>query len=104
MSDRGMIKWLPFDSLTSSKEMVSRILERKNYKTKPAMSEEQMLEIQEKLWEGYHNQMNLNIWYYYRGQYLLKEHLTILSIQVNQKRIVLEDHSILYFDQILKII
>lgn len=103
MSDRGMIKWQPFDSLTSSKKMVQHILHEKEKIPKPVLSEEQLREIQEKLWEGYHNQLNLRITYFFQGKYQVKQNVLILEIQVNQKRILFEDSSFLYFDQIIHV-
>lgn len=100
MRDRGMIKWMPFDSVTSSKKMVQNILLEKSKVSKSHLSEEQILEIEEKVWEGFHNQIPLNIIYYYQGQYRKKQNLLILDLQMDKKRMILEDHSILYFDQI----
>lgn len=103
MSDRGMIKWVPFDSVTSSKDMLRHIVKEKNRILKPILSEEQLREIEEKIWEGYHNQIPLQIVYYYKGRYQSKNGLSILEIQMNQKRIIFQDYSILYFDQILQV-
>ena len=38
MKDRGIIKWQPFDSLTSSKNMVQHILSEKEKIKKPVLS------------------------------------------------------------------
>lgn len=103
MSDRGMIKWLPFDSVTSSKKMVHSIMKEKNKITKPVLSEEQIKEIERGILEGFHNQNILRIVYFYRGSYQIKQGL-ILDLQENQKKIILEDHSSLYFDQIVQVI
>lgn len=102
MKDRGMIKWMPFDSLTSSKQVVQTILKEKNKVLKPVLSEEQMLEIENRLWEGFHNQMIVHVSYYFRGRILNKDSI-ISSIQKNSKKIIFKDYSFLYFDQILKI-
>ncbi len=103
MSDRGMIKWMPFDSVSSSKKMVQSILSEKSKIPKPKLSEEQLQELEEKIWEGFHNQIPLRIVYFFRGRYQVKQNLLILEIQIAHKCIRFEDQSILYFDQILKV-
>ena len=47
--DRGIIKWLPFESLVSSKQVIDSILHEKNKIKKPILSLEQQQEISEKL-------------------------------------------------------
>jgi len=103
MKDRGMIKWQPFDSVTSSKQMVQSILKEKSKVPKPNMSEEQMQEIEEKITEGFHTQSPLRIVYFWHGRYQVKQNLMILEIIPNQKKIIFEDHSFLYFEQILTV-
>ena len=46
--DRGIIKWLPFESLVSSKQVIDSILHEKNKIKKPILSLEQQQEISEK--------------------------------------------------------
>ncbi len=103
MKDRGMIKWMPFDSVSSSKKMVQSILLEKSKIQKPQLSEEQLFELEEKIWEGFHNQIPLRIVYFFRGRYQVKQNILILEIQTTKKCIRFEDQSILYFDQILKV-
>ncbi len=102
MKDRGMIKWMPFDSVISSKQMVQSILKKKEYVTKPCLSEEQMEEMERRLQEAFHSQMVVHVSYYYRGKILCKNDL-ILSIRKNEKGILFQDHTLLYFDQILNV-
>ncbi|MCI8575904.1 MAG: YolD-like family protein [Bacilli bacterium] len=103
MRDRGMIKWQPFDSLTSSKQMVQHIMNEKNKVSKPVLSQEQMQEIEERICEGFHSQIPLRIIYYFKGRYQVKQDLLILDILPGQKKILFEDHSSLYFDQIIRV-
>lgn len=104
MRGRGMIKWMPFDSLSSSKIMVQTILKEKSKVQKPLLSEEQLQELEAKMWEGFHNGIPLRIVYYFHGRYQVKQNLLIVEIEANKKRIRFEDQSYLYFDQILRII
>ena len=62
-----------------------------------------MMEIEAKLWEGFHNQVPISIRYFFHSQYLEKQNVMISAIQVAQKRMLLSDHSLLYFDQIIDI-
>lgn len=103
MRDRGMIKWRPFDSLGSSSKMVQHILDEKNKFSKPIMSEEQLKEIETKIWEGFHSQMELSIVYFFRGTFQKKEHGLIIQIFPGQKRILFQDGTSLYFDQIIQV-
>ena len=103
MSDRGMIKWQPFQSVCSTSKMVQHILEEKNKCSKPIMSEEQFQDLESKLWEGYLNQMELCIVYFFRGKFQKKENSLISQIFVGQKKILFQDGTILYFDQIIQV-
>lgn len=101
--DRGMKKWMPFDSVTSSKQMVQHIIEEKSKVSRPSLSEEQKEEIERTIWEGFHNQVPLRIVYFFRGRYQVKQNLFILDIQLIDKKIILDDYSSLYFDQIIRV-
>lgn len=103
MSDRGMIKWMPFDSVISSKKILHHITKEKNRVLKPILSEEQLREMEEKIWESVHNQIPLRIIYFYDGRYHRKEGLQILEIQTNRRKIIFQDYSTLYFDQIIQV-
>ncbi len=103
MKDRGMIKWQPFQSVCSGSKMVLHILEKKNQCSKPILSEEQLRELENKLWEGYHNQMELCIVYFFQGKFQKKENILISKILVGQKKILFLDGSSLYFDQIIQV-
>lgn len=102
MKDRGMIKWMPFDSVVSSKKVVQSIIQEKSKVLKPILSEEQMTEIENRLWEGFHNQITIHISYYFQGTIRKKDSI-ILCIQRNEKKIIFKDYSYLYFDQILNV-
>lgn len=103
MRDREMIKWLPFDSVISGKKMVQNIMYEKSKLAKPKLSEEQLLDLEQKIWEGFHNGIPLRIVYYFKGRYQVKSNAIIFDIQVSEKKIYFTDHSSLYFDQILRI-
>ena len=99
--DRGIIKWQPFDSVTPSKKMVDKLLKEKQKISKPILSEEQLSNIQEKLFESYNNEIKTTIEYYKNG-YIFKEIGVIHSIDLNSGKLVLNNKYI-YFNQIIKI-
>jgi len=103
MKDRGMIKWQPFDSVTSSKKMIQHIMNEKSKIKKPVLSQEQLEDIQNKIWEGFHSQIPLRIIYFFDGRYQVKQNILISDIQLGFKKILFEDHSSLYFDQIIRV-
>ena len=49
MHDRGMIKWMPFNSVVSSKEIINSILKDKSKISMPILSEEQKYVNEQKL-------------------------------------------------------
>ncbi len=103
MSDRGMMKWQPFQSVCSSKKMVQHILEKKGKVKKPVLSEEQLKELEMRIWEGYHSQMELCIIYFFHGLFQVKKNIFISQILVGQKKILFSDGTSLFFDQIIQV-
>ena len=47
--ERGIIKWMPFNSVISSKEVVNSILKEKSKIKMPILSEEQVINIEKTL-------------------------------------------------------
>lgn len=99
--DRGIIKWQPFDSVTPSKKMVDKLLNEKLKIKKPVLSEEQLEDIQNKLFEAYNNEIKTTIEYYKNG-YILKEIGKIKILYPNMSKIIINNKTI-YFNQIVKI-
>lgn len=102
MSDRGMKKWLPFDSLTDTNKMKHDISKKKIKIEKPILSEDQLIRIDNIIKEAYFNKDKLKIYYYYSNNILTKEG-KIKVIDYNKKQIVLSDNTKLYFQQIINV-
>jgi len=102
MSDRGMIKWQPFDSLTNSKKMKKEIAKNKIKKEMPILSEDQLEKINENIQEAYHNYSNIKITYYFNNNIIVKE-TKIKKIDFNLKQIILLDNTKLYYKQVINI-
>ena len=100
--DRGMIKWQPFDSVTSTKKMCYDILKERSYKTPPILSEDQLALIEEVILDSYYNKDKVKIEYYYNGSILYKE-TKIKYLDKIKKQIICSDASIIHFKQIVKI-
>ena len=100
--DRGIIKWLPFDSLVNSKSVVESILYEKRKVKKPILSKEQMEEIEEKLIEAFYEQEKITLKIYECG-YIESITSTISNIDITYKKIFLETNDIILFNQIVAI-
>lgn len=102
MMDRGIIKWQPFDSVMSSSEIKKFILSEKAKVSKPNISEDQKEVIEQKILEAWHTNIKIKITYF-KNNKLYKLDKKILRIISVNKKIIFEDYSFIYFDQILKV-
>ncbi len=101
--DRGIIKWLPFESLVSSKQVIDSILHEKNKIKKPILSLEQQQEISEKLIEAFYEQDEVTLKIYKNG-YIITLISFIKNIDYTYKKIVLNNDTKILFSQIVDII
>lgn len=102
MSDRGMKKWLPFDSLTNTNKMKKDLNKRKLKVEMPILSEDQLTKLEIKIKESYYNKDEIIIYYYFNGNILNKQ-TKIKLIDYNKKQIVLSDNTKLYYKQIINV-
>ena len=100
MNDRGIIKWQPFDSVISSSEIAREVQKEKNKITKPILSEEQKNIIENNILEAYHENISIKILYFKNNQ-LYKKNNKIIKIYPTNKKIIFDDYSYLYFNQIV---
>ena len=96
MHDRGMIKWMPFNSVVSSKEIINSILKDKSKISMPILSEEQKDVNEQKLLIAYYSKSKINISYYQNGNSYIKK------IDFTYHKIYFENNTIL-FDQIVSL-
>ncbi len=99
--DRGMIKWMPFNSLINSKEVVKSLIHEKSKITKPIISEEESKNIEELIIEAFYMQSPVLISYYQNG-YIYKIKSYIKKIDQIQNLIYLNATKIL-FQQIISV-
>lgn len=99
--DRGMIKWIPFNSLVSNKDVMKSLILEKSKISKPIISEEDSKTFEELIIEAYymHNKVLIS---YYKNGYIYKTASYIKKIDKVQKLIYLENIKLL-FNQITSI-
>ena len=99
--DRGMIKWLPFDSVASGKKMIRDILEEKSEISIPILSNEQKEVLEEKLLLAYYAKSLITVEYFCAGHiYSLKN--VIKKIDFTNHKIYF-NNKVLFFNQIINI-
>ena len=101
MNDRGMIKWQPFNSVINTNKIVTLLEKERNYIIKPSLSEEQLIELNNKVLDAFYSKIKIKIKYYFNGVIYEKKG-TITSINNNSKFIVINKEKI-NFSQILDI-
>lgn len=101
-SDRGMIKWQPFNSVINNKTMLNSILKEKRKIKKPELSDDEIEKLEDKLIVSYYTHISISITYYQDG-YLLKTTSKIIKIDQIYKKVYLDNHKILLFKQIVAI-
>ncbi len=102
MNNRNEIKWLPFNSLISSNEVIKQLKSKRNYKQMPSLSEDELINIERLIKQAFHTKEKIQVTYFWLNQYYTKLGF-IKNINLNQNKIFFEDNSFLYFEQILKI-
>lgn len=102
MIDRGIIKWQPFDSCYSSNNILKDIYKQKNKHIFPILSEDQLLELEEKILNAYYLNEIISIRYFYNGS-LHQINGKIKSINLQEKKIHINENNI-YFKQIIQVI
>lgn len=102
MSDRKMIKWQPFDSVMNSRSVVNELSYQKEEINMPVLSEEQLYEIQNNLLIGFECNVCVTI-KFVKNNHICSVKDKIFKIDVHKKRIILENHSILYFNSIIEV-
>lgn len=100
MHDRGMIKWAPFNSIINGNEIAEVIEKEKSKITKPILSEEQLLSIQDTILESMINKIPLKFKIYKNG-YIIEINGTVINIDSIKEKIVLDNRKYLYFREII---
>ncbi len=102
MNDRGMIKWLPFNSVISTNYILQELNEQKKKVHLPILSEEQKFYIEKKIINAYYTQEKIKIKYFYNGVIYQNDYF-VKKINAIKKEIILNDSFKLNFQQIIDI-
>lgn len=100
MSNRGMIKWQPFNAVAVGDKMIDDVLRRKNKIVKPILSDDQIIELETKIMESLHNKTKIKLKIFSNGKLYLKEGY-IENIDIISKNIVFNDNKKVFFSQII---
>lgn len=100
--DRGIVKWLPFDALSSHKDYIDQMIYMMNKKDKPELSLEKQEELNEKLELILKEDLTVEIEYYLDG-YFYKTIGKIKKVDYNQRIIILDVGDILNSFDIINI-
>lgn len=100
--DRGFIKWMPFDSVTSTKNLLKNIAQKKNIIKMPILSEEQINSNEENILRALHNNEEVKI-IYFKSSKIYRLTTKLKQIENNTKKIILANNNHLYFSQIISV-
>ncbi|MDF2699671.1 MAG: YolD-like family protein [Haloplasmataceae bacterium] len=73
MKSRGMVKWQPFASLPEQANYINKLMYEMNKVSRPMLSEDQLVDLNEKLFKFFENKEMVNIHYYHDGYVYLVE-------------------------------
>lgn len=100
--DRGFIKWMPFDSVVPTKNLLKALSNEKNMMKMPTLSEEQIATNEENILRALHNKEEIKIIYFKNNKiYCLTTKLK--DIENTTKKIILANNNHLYFSQIISV-
>ena len=95
-----MSKWNPFNAVASGDYMINDVVKEKNKVSMPILSEDQKLELQNKMFEAFYNQETINVKYSTAGKVYITEGI-ITNIDQNSHKIVLNGDFSVFFSQII---
>ncbi len=96
-------KWNPFNAVAPGGYMVNEVLKEKYKIDMPILSDDQKMEIQEKILDAYNNQEIIKIKYFRAGKLYITEG-KVEKIDVNNHKIVLNGGFAVFFSQIIEIL
>ena len=101
MQNRGYKKWAPFSSVIDGKILVNELLKDKAKINKPTLSEDQIIILNEKIFEAYtnHQKIKLSI---FKNMNIIELEGFINNINPTKKYITL-NNSYIFFNQIINI-
>ena len=102
MHDRGMVKWLPFNSIINGELVIKEIEKEKSKINKPELSNEQLINIENTILESKINEIPL-LFKIYKSGFIKEIKGMVINIDINNKKIFLDNHTFLYFKEIISV-
>ncbi|WP_179953627.1 YolD-like family protein [Bacillus sp. BB56-3] len=87
---RGMVKWLPFASVTEQFEEINRMLEEQYKVSKPAITDDTKQRIERALNESLQCNKEINI-EYYRNGFIHEQYITVIGIDTHSRTVYCTD-------------
>ena len=103
LHDRGMIKWMPFNSVINGTSVVNSIEKEKSKIPKPILSEEQTMNIENTILESMINEVPL-VFKIYKGGFIKEINGIVINIDSIKQKIYLDNHKYLYFREIISVL
>lgn len=91
MKQRGMVKWQPFASLPEQAGYIQQLMYDINKVDKPILSDDQLEDLNRKLYEFYENQEWIQLKYFYDGYIYLVEGV-IKKVDRIKQSIIIENN------------
>ena len=101
MHDRGYIKWAPFNALINDKIIYKESLLKCSECKKPTLSEDQLYELNEKIFEAYTNHIEVTL-SIFKDKRIIDIIGYINNIHID-KKIITFNNNYIYLNQIIKI-
>lgn len=102
MHDRKMIKWAPFNSVINGNYLLNTIEYEKDKITKPLLSDEQISNMEKKIFEAMINNIPLEFTIY-KGGHTKIINDNVIKIDSPTKRVLLARNKWLYFCEIMMV-
>ena len=99
--DRGFIKWQPFNSVISSKDILDNLNNKEDI-TKPTLFQEKKDYLNDLILEAYYSKNKINISFYEQNK-IKNIYTSITKIYPNTNTLELNNHKIISFNQIINI-
>lgn len=100
--NRDLVKWKPFNAVVPGSYMVNKVLKDKYKINMPVLSEDQQLEIQEKIYNSFQNQELIKIKYFRDGNVFIREG-KVTNINISKHKLIINDRFFVFFSQIIEI-
>jgi len=102
MNNRSQIRWAPFQSLFQTTEIIQELNKKRKQCQKPTLSEDELNYLEQTIIRANHTKELILIDYYFNG-FIYQKTGIITNIKKNDLKIFFQDHSSLYFEQIIHI-